>query len=150
LAAILALLMPSLVAAAALAAPSPTASSLIPVSDSKTCFQNINAALAQQTALSPGMAAQLLKVAETSSQYQAFAQAGETISLVSTSPAMEYSTTPGCAGMTIDAYAFSFVFGGKELSIAVNPNTMSVVRALTVPAVSWGVSLNSSSYARDR
>ncbi len=142
-------MMLSLVAAAALAAPSPTALSLTPASDSQTCFQNINGALAQQTALSPGTATQLLKVAETSSQYQAFAQAGETVSLVSASPAIEYGMATGCAGITVEAYTFSFISGGKELSIGVDPSTMSVVRTLIVPAVSWGGALNSSSYLGD-
>jgi hypothetical protein len=149
LAAILVLLTLSLVAAAALAAPSPTALYLSPASDSQTCFQNINSALALETELNPDVATRLLQVAETSSQYRAFARAGETVSLVSASPAMEYGTAPGCTGITIEAYTFSFVSGGKELSIGVDPSTMSVVRALIVPAVSWGGTLNSSAYPGD-
>jgi hypothetical protein len=148
-AAILALLTLSLAAAAALTSSSPAALSLPPTTDSETCFQNINSALAQQTELKPDVASRLLQVAETSSQHQAFAQAGETVSLVSASPAMEYGTAPGCAGITIEAYTFSFVSGGKELSIGVDPSTMSVVRILLVPAVSWGGALNSSAYPGD-
>lgn len=113
-AAILALLTLSLATAAALVSSSPAALSLPPTTDSKTCFQNINSALAQQTELNPDVATRLLQVAETSSQHQAFAQAGETVSLVSASPAMEYGTAPGCAGITIEAYTFSFVSGGRS------------------------------------
>jgi Peptidase A4 family len=147
LAAILALFTLSLAAAAPLAvASSPTGFSLTPTTDSQTCFQNVNGAIAQQAALSPDTAAQLLQVAESSSQYQAFAQAGETISLVSPSPAMQYSTTSECAGVIIDAYTFSFVSGAKELSVAVDPSRMTVLGTLIVPAFKWGVALNSSAY----
>jgi hypothetical protein len=149
LTAILALLMLSLGAEATLAAPSPTSSSLTPASDSNTCFQNVNSALALETELNPDEATRLLQVTETSRQYQAFAQAEETVSLVSASPAMEYRTAPGCAGITVEAYTFSFVSGGKELSVGVDPSTMSVVRTLVVPAVSWGGGLNSSGYRGD-
>jgi hypothetical protein len=147
MAAILALFTLSLAVAAPLVtASSPTVFSLTPTTDSRSCFQNINRALAQQTALSPDAMAQLLQIAEASSQYQAFAQPGISVPPVSTSPAMEYGTTQGCAGILVEAYTFSFVSEGKELSIAVDPSSMSVLRTLTVPAVSWGVSLNSSSY----
>jgi len=146
LAAILALFLLSLASAAPLVtASSPTGLSLPRTTDSQTCFQNINDAVAQQNALSPETDTQLLQTAESSSQYQAFSQTGN-VSVVSTIPAMEYRTTSACAGITVEAYTFSFISEGKELSIAVDPSTMSVIRTLTVPAVSWGVALNSSSY----
>ena len=147
MAAILALFTLSLAAAAPLATASSQIGSSPPgTAASQACFQNINHMVAQQSGLSPDTASQLLHVAETSSQYQALDQAGGTVSLVSGSPAMEYHTTPGCAGITVEAYTFSFISDGNELSIAVDPSTMSVLRTLTVPAVSWGVALNSSSY----
>jgi hypothetical protein len=147
MAAVLTLFTLSLAAAAPIAmASGQIGSSLSGTSDSQVCFQDINHILAQQTALSADTTSQLLQVAETSSQYQTLEQVGGTVSVVSGGPAMEYRTTPGCAGITVEAYTFSFISDGKELSIAVNPSTMSVLRTLTVPAVSWGVALNASSY----
>src|SRR5271156_5661056 len=120
MAAIVALFTLSLAAAAPLAtASSQIESSLSGTAASQACFQDINHLVAQQTALSSDIASQLLQVAETSSQYQALDQAGGTVSLVSGSPAMEYHTTPGCAGITVEAYTFSFISDGNELSIAV-------------------------------
>jgi hypothetical protein len=112
---------------------------LPPTSDSATCFHNINRAIAQHSPIGASTLAQLLNVAESSAKYESFAQAsGATPSLVSTDPAMEYDASAGCAGINVQAYTFSFVSGGNELSIAVDPSTMAVVRALTVPAVTWG------------
>jgi hypothetical protein len=105
-------------------------------SDSGTCFQNINRAGAQQT-LSTADEARMLQAAESSSQYQSFAQ-GASIPPVAGSPAMQYRTAAECSGIVVVAYTFSFVSGGKELSVAVDPNTLQVVGTLVVPAVSWG------------
>lgn len=104
--------------------------------DSGTCFQNINRAGAQQP-LSASKEAMMLQAAESSSQYQLFAH-GANIPPVAGSPAMQYRTVAGCSGIVVAAYTFSFVSGSKELSVAVDPNTLQVVGTLIVPAVSWG------------
>jgi len=115
-------------------------------SDSQTCFTNINIALSNLAPLSSDTENQLLQVAEDSSQYQTLAStAATTISPVAGGPATEYQTAPDCAGMSIDAYSFSFVSGGKELSVAVSPSNDSVVGTLIVPAVQYGVYMNESS-----
>src|SRR5438128_1219985 len=118
-------------------ASSSTGLPLPPTSDEQLCFSNVNMALGQLPALSPGTRTQFLQVAESSSEYEAFAGAGGAVSLVSTLPAMESRISPECSGVIIEAYSFSFVSGGKELSIAVDPSTMSVLRTLTVRAVNW-------------
>jgi hypothetical protein len=120
-----------------LIATSPTEIPLPSTSDSGACFRNINEAIPQQQGLSPAEEARLLQVAESSSQYQAFTH-GAKIPPVSGTPAMEYSTTSGCSGIVVKAYTFSFVSGGQELSIGVDPNTLRVVEAFVVPAMSWG------------
>jgi|GEM_PF-6004696 len=118
--------------------------SLSPTSDAQTCFLNINRGLAQLPVLSPEAKTLLLQVAESSSQYIAFAEAGGPISVVSPGPAIEYRTSPECAGITVEAYTFSFVSGLREISIAVDPSSMTVLRTLTVPAIRHGVALNST------
>jgi hypothetical protein len=136
LAVTLALLLFVATQAAPLFATIPTETSLPPTSDSGTCFQNINRVGAQQ-ALSAAEEAKMLQAAESSSQYQAFAN-GANIPPVAGPPAMQYRTAAGCSGIVVVAYTFSFVSGEKELSIGVDPNTLRVVGSLTVPAVSWG------------
>jgi len=121
---------------APLIAASPTEIPLPPTSDSVTCFQNINRAGAQQ-ALSPAEAARLLQAAENSSQYREFAH-GANIPPVAEGPAIEYRAAAGCSGIIVVAYSFSFVSGGKELSVGVDPSTLRVVGTLVVPAVTWG------------
>ena len=124
------------------AASNSTGLPLQPTSDEQVCFSNVNLSLGQLPALSPATRTRFLQVAESSSQYKAFARAGGGVSLVSTLPAMESRISPDCSGVIIEAYTFSFVSGGKELSIAVDPSTMSVLRTLTVRAVNWGVYKN--------
>ena len=126
------------------AASNSTGLPLPPTSDEQVCFSNVNMALGQLPALSPATRTRFLQVAESSSQYKAFARAGGAVSLVSTLPAMESRISPDCSGVIIEAYTFSFVSGGKELSIAVDPSTMSVLRTLTVRAVNWGVFQNNT------
>lgn len=118
-------------------APSQTSIPLPSSSDSGACFQNINGAMARQT-LSSDQAAHLLNVAENSKQYRTFAQAEGDVSPVSGGPAIVYHTAAGCAGIVIQAYDFSFVSGGKELTIGVDPNTQQVEGSMIVPAVTWG------------
>lgn len=108
-----------------------------PASDSGACFQSINRSITQLQPLSSYEAAQLLQAAENSSQYREFAHGGK-IPPVSGPPAIVYHTSPNCAGIVIQAYDFSFVSGGKELTIAVDPNNLRVVGSMIVPAVSWG------------
>lgn len=119
--------------------------SLPQTSDVASCFQNINRAIAQLPPISSDRVTQLIKVAESSAQYETFAGAtGGLPSLVGSTPTLEYHTLPGCAGITIEAYTFSFISGGKELSIGVDPAATSIRGSLIVPAVSWGVQYNNT------
>src|SRR5438445_3098597 len=117
---------------------------LPPTSDTEVCFSNLNRAFAQQTPLTLSQRAKLLAIAESSKAYQAFAQAHGTPSSGDGVPAIDYHTAPGCSGIIIGSFDFNFVAGGKELTVAVSPSSLTVVGTMTLPMYSWGVSQNVS------
>jgi hypothetical protein len=123
-----------------------TSVSLPPTTNSQSCFQNINVAVAEQSFLTAELNASMLQVAESSSQYAAFVQqTGATPSLVIGGPDMEYATQDDCSVLNVEAFSYSFTAAGQEFSISVSPSTLAVVgRTLEGSAVSFGAATNSS------
>lgn len=111
-------------------------------SDPQACLSSVDAALSQMAPLSSQGRDQLLQVAEGTSAFQDFEATNGPPLLVPGGPAIEYHTSPNCSGVSVEAFTFNFVASGRQIAIAVDPSSLSVLRTFETQAVSHGVVKN--------
>lgn len=122
-------------------APSDQMSFSVPsTSNSETCVQKISHVTALLSLPTAQQNAGMLSVAESSSQFAAFAQqVGIAPSLVDGGPSVDYATNNDCSVVDVEAFSYTFVAAGRQFTISIDPSTMAIVgKILDQPTVSFG------------